>query len=206
MPHNRIQTLKKMKKVLFISSRPIFPIVSGDRIRIAQQLEFLVKRYIVDVVYLCELPTKEETSSFLPQVNTVRQFVVPRWKCYLQTIRFLFNSLPLQVNYYFNSGVANYIKQHAIEYDIVFCIGIRTAEYARYLVGPARYIDFVDAVSMNYEKAERKARGLKRLIYSIDSKRCKRYEHLLIAAFEKCAIISDIDKNYILKCEKKYIQ
>lgn len=44
-----------MKKVLFISSRPIYPVIGGDQIRTSQQLEYLVQRYIVDVTSLFDL-------------------------------------------------------------------------------------------------------------------------------------------------------
>ena len=32
-----------MKKALFISSRPIYPIIGGDQIRTAQQLDYLLQ-------------------------------------------------------------------------------------------------------------------------------------------------------------------
>lgn len=195
-----------MDKVLFISSRTIYPIIAGYRIRAAQQLDFLVQRYCVDVVYITDIPCEDLTIKHVPQVNAVKQFVVPRWLCYLQTLRSFFNSLPLQVNYYYNSAVKDYIRQHSEEYDIIFCNNIRTAEYARSIIGPTRYIDFVDAISMNYEKAVYKAHGFKRLIYKIDGKRCKRYEQTLLKDFDGCAIISDVDKNYMLKCQKEFIQ
>lgn len=39
-----------MKKLLFISSRPIYPIVGGDQIRTAQCLEFLRLYFDVHVI------------------------------------------------------------------------------------------------------------------------------------------------------------
>ena len=194
-----------MKKVLFISSRPIYPLLGGDRIRTAQQLEFLTHRYCVDVIYMTETPCEDMVDKYLPKVNSVKQFVVSRWLCYFQTLRAIFNSLPLQVNYYYNSSVKEYIYSNVGKYDVIFCNNIRTAEYARSIVGPARYIDFVDAVSMNYEKAIREAHGIKRLIYKYDSKRCRCYEQILLQSFDACAIISDVDKNYILECPSEFI-
>ena len=82
---------------------------------------------------------------------------------------------------------------------IVFCNNIRTAEYVRNAQNIIKYIDFVDAISMNYDKAKQLSHGLKRLIYMIDSKRCLEYEQLIIETFDSCAIISDIDKKYIIK-------
>lgn len=184
-------------KALFISSRPIYPIMGGDQIRTAQQLDFLLQKYDVDVVYLCEKYEGELLRKFVPQIKKTFCFKIPRIKCFIQTLRFLINRLPLQVNYYYNTNVSNYINSHIQEYDLVFCNNIRTAEYVRNAQGIIKVLDFVDAISMNYEKAKKEARGLKRIIYSIDYKRCRRYEQLLLRSFDSCAIISEIDKQYI---------
>ena len=132
-----------MKKVLFISSRPIYPVIGGDQIRTSQQLEYLVQRYIVDVIYLSEHVLEDQTKKYLPSVRNAQNII--------------------------------------------------------------KYIDFVDAISMNYDKAKQLSHGLKRLIYMIDSKRCLEYEQLIIETFDSCAIISDIDKKYIIKCQQKFM-
>lgn len=189
------------KKVLFISSRPIYPIVSGNQIRTAQQLEYLLQRYEVDVVYQSLNKGKDDKllQDNVPAVRKVIGFRISKWLYYLQTLRFLFNGLPLQVNYYYNRTMKKYIDSCILEYDIVFCNNIRTAEYVRKRADILKIIDFVDAISMNYEKAKSKAHGLQKIIYMIDYKRCKKYERKVLHSFDSCAIISEIDKQYILK-------
>lgn len=187
-----------MQKVLFISSRPLFPIVGGDQIRTVQQLEFLLQRYRVDVLYLTESKERDVTKEHLPAVGNVFCFHILKWRCYWQTLRFLFNAKPLQVNYYHNKRTQRFVAAHLDEYDMVFCNNIRTAEYVRWAKGVRKYIDFVDAISMNYTKAQHKARGLKKLIYKIDGRRCARYEQQVIRDFDNCAIISEVDKQYLL--------
>ena len=192
-----------MERILFISSRPIYPIVGGDQIRTAQQLNFLVQHYEVDVLYLSEHSDGEDlVKQNIPSVNKVICFKLSRLRSYIHTLCFLFNRLPLQVNYYYDSKVAQYVKSHRAEYDLIFCNNIRTAEYARRIKGVRKAIDFVDAISMNYEKAMKHAHGLKKLIYAIDYKRCKRYEQCILSSFDNCAIISEVDKQYILKCQQ----
>lgn len=193
-----------MQKVLFLSSRPIYPIMGGDQIRAAQQLEFLVQRYKVDVIYQAEyfVEQEEPVSKYQPSINKAVCFSLPKWKSYLHTLRFLCNRLPLQVNYYYDSRIKRYIEAHCSEYDFVFCNNIRTAEYVRKLEGVKRVIDFVDAISMNYEKAQKQAHGFKRLIYAIDHKRCLHYEQEIFSSFDRCAIISEVDKQYILRCQQ----
>lgn len=193
-----------MKKVLFISSRPIFPITGGDQIRTAQQLEYLSKKYKVDVIYIKTSQIIDKTKEYQPNVHNVYDIYIPTYKCYFQTLRFLFNKLPLQVNYYYNYHIADFINKQINKYDIVFCNNIRTAEYVINHVGIYKCMDFVDAISMNYEKAKQVAKGIKKLIYSIDYKRTKIYEQKVLQHFDRCAVISNVDQNYLLECHTKY--
>lgn len=188
-----------MKKLLFISSRPIYPIIGGDQIRTAQQLEYLCTKYEVCVLYQTEMQTNMRFDKYLPSISQEKCFYVPKWLSYLRTLRFLSNRLPLQVNYYYDKAMKRYIDLHLSEYDIVFCNNIRTAEYVRKASKVVKIIDFVDAISMNYEKAKRKAKGLKKLIYEIDYRRCRQYERQVLKDFDRCATISEIDRQYILK-------
>ena len=185
-----------MKKALFISSRPIYPIICGGQIRTEQQLEFLSRKFDVDVVFISDIKDPE-TDKYYRYAKSVIYFYRSKLTCLLGTMKFVFNSLPLQVNYFKDSKLLSYVNDVAVEYDVIFCNNIRTAEYARLVKGPKKIIDFVDAISMNYDKARKHTRGLKRIIYNLDYRRCRRYEHIILSEFDACAIISEIDKQYI---------
>lgn len=190
-----------MKRALFISSRPIYPIICGGQIRTEQQLEFLSKKYDVDIVFISDV--KEPIiQDYLEHAKSVKPFYRSKLKCILGTVKFIFNTLPLQVNYYYDNNMKKHIESVISNYDLVFCNNIRTAEYVRKLSGPKKVIDFVDAISMNYDKARKHTKGIKRLIYEIDFRRCKSYESLLLKAFDGSIIISEIDKKYIESCQK----
>ncbi len=192
------------KRALFISSRPIYPVVDGYRIRTAQQLEFLAGRYDVDVVYLHELKKDDVTRQHLPAVGNVVCFHMPKYRNCLSALSFLFNPLPLQVNFYYSRKMWRFIKNHITEYDLVFCNNIRTAEYVRKEKDIRKYIDFVDAISMNYEKAKEVAHGMRKIIYAIEYERCKKYEQKVLNEFG-CAVISEIDRRYILGKRQKQL-
>lgn len=190
-----------MKRALFISSRPIYPIIGGGQIRTEQQLEFLSRKYDVDVVFISDVK-KPVIQDYYKFAKTVKTFYRSKLKCLLGTAKFIFNDLPLQVNYYYDKNLKKYIQSTITDYDLVFCNNIRTAEFVRAIKGPKRIIDFVDAISMNYDKARKLSRGLKHLIYEIDFHRVKSYESKLVKEFEGCSIISEVDKNYIESCQK----
>lgn len=190
------------KRLLFISSRPLYPIIGGDQIRTIQQLNFLIKKFNVDVLFISPDNDGIINNKEIFGVNNVFCYKVGKLKSIFQTLRFLINDLPLQVNYYYNRSIAQKIDSIISDYDCIFCNNIRTAEYVRKKIGTKKYLDFVDAISMNYDKARHEAKGIKKLIYEIDFKRCKSYEQKCLESFDSCAIISDIDKKYILSCQK----
>lgn len=189
-------------RILFISSRPLYPIIGGDQIRTVQQLDFLKERFQVDILYI----TPDDKDLIIEKsendINTIYRFQVGKFKSFIQTLRFLFNKLPLQVNYYYNNKIAKTIDTIIENYEFVFCNNIRTAEYVRGKAGVVKYLDFVDAISMNYDKARHKAKGLKRMIYEIDYRRCRAYEKLCLESFDGCAVISEVDNKYISQWQK----
>lgn len=191
-----------MKKALFVSSRELFPLIGGEKIRTAQSLKFLSNLYQVDVI--CESERKEYDLGFLKKhINKYYHFFVPKYKHYLWTTRFLFNHDPLQVNYYYSKEIQKKVDQIINEYDIVFCNNIRTTKYFLRHSKPVRYIDFVDSIAMNYERAKIESKGLKKIIYTIDASRCAKYEKYLYKLFNRCSVISEVDRDFILKHENK---
>lgn len=184
-----------MKKALFISSKRIYPIICGGQIRTEQQLEFLSKIYDVDVVFISELKNPE-IEPYYCFAKKVTYFYRPGFKCVLGTLRFLFNKFPLQVNYFYDKQMKAYIDKVANDYDLIFCNNIRTTEFVRDLKNK-KIVDFVDAISMNYEKAKNHSSGVKKIIYNIDFHRCKSYEKKILEEFNSYSIISEIDKQYI---------
>lgn len=185
------------KKLLFISSRPIFPIIGGDQIRTKQQLELLCEHFEVDVLYMTNPGDTVDLKKYMHGIGRVFKVIVPRYKHLLQTLGFFFNTKPLQVNYYRSKKVINLIKRIEGDYDVFFCNNIRTADYVKSCKG-MKLLDFVDAISMNYDKARHESTGIKKIIYNIDYKRCKLYEKKCLKIFDACAVISEVDKKYIL--------
>lgn len=186
-----------MKKALFISSRLLYPLIGGEKIRTAQTLRHLSQLYKVDVI--CESEEKNYTLGPLEKcINKYYHFYIPKFKHYLWTLNFLLNKDPLQVNYYYSKDIQKLIDSIIDEYDIIFCNNIRTTKYVINHPKVVRYVDFVDSIAMNYQRAKKESKGLKKIIYTIDAKRCTDYERFIYKTFDRCSVISDIDRNYIL--------
>lgn len=185
------------KKALFIFPRPIFPIIGGDQIRAYQQLSFLMESYDVFLVYLSEEQQSDNcVLQYLPNLLGSKCFRQSRLTSFMKMGKTVFNRLPLQVNYYTNKRLANFVKEHYKEYDVVFSGNPRVAEH---VVGLPikKLLDFVDAASMNCLNAKSKAHGLKKIFYSIDYHLMKLYERKMLNVFDSCAIISEVDKKFL---------
>lgn len=188
------------KKLLFIFPRPPYPCVGGDKLRMYQNIIFLSKHYTIDIVFINDEITKDENIKELKKyAGNVINFDVSKTKCYLNTIIGFFSKKPLQVHYYYHKKVKNWIDKNINNYDYVFCTTIRTTEYIKEKK-ISKIVDFVDAISLNYQKAIKKSGfGIWKLMYKIDSKRLPIYEKSILPFFNKKIIISKIDKSFILK-------
>ena len=184
-----------MKRALFISSRELWPVSDGSKIRTVQQLEFLAQTYQVDLLVESACPKRDvgRLSSYVREYHHIQR---SKLSSILGTLRFLFNNRPLQVNYYYDSDMQSYVSRYAADYDLIFCNNIRTAEYVLRLdpaKRPVCVLDYVDAISMNYAGAVDHASGLFKWIYRIDSKRCAAYEKEMLHYFDHVMAISQKD-------------
>lgn len=105
-----------MKKLLFISSRPIYPIVGGDQIRTAQCLEFLRLYFDVHVIII----GSDENLSKPDNYGSYKYFQNSKLQHLFQALNFVLNDLPIQVNYYYNKKVQKYIDSIIHSFDVVF--------------------------------------------------------------------------------------
>lgn len=187
------------KRILVISSKRPFPVQDGASIRTSQMIRMLSQIFEVDLVYTCN-PYKTfadltELRCFCRQIS---EFLEPNWKCVLRALLGFFKSRPLQCSYFYSPRMMSYIQEHLSLYDYVFCNNIRTVPYVD---GSKcnKIIDYVDAISMNYIGASLKANWIWRLVYKFEANRLISYENKVLKSFDKFIIISDVDRQFILR-------
>ena len=187
-----------MKKLLFLCSRSPYPLVGGDKIRMFNSLKMLSEQYCVDLLFINDKPISSSTKEVLSKYcNEIYPFVVTKTSHIFKTFIGLFsNTKPLQVNYYYDKKIQNWVDRNINNYDAVYCNHIRTTEYVRNH-SIIKIVDFVDSIAMNYEKACKTSSGFWKIIYKIEKNRVKSYEKEIAREFDKRIIISDVDKSYI---------
>lgn len=190
--------MSKKKKMLFISSKKPFPIQDGAAIRTMQMYRMLSEFFDIDMVYCSN---DKQACNVIPEntfnIKRCNSFYVPKWKSLIQTAIALFSKTPLQCAYFFSKKMDKFIKSRIDSYDYVFCNNLRTSIYVLKGAKCDRWIDFVDAISMNYNGAASKKHFPINLLYKEESRRLLNMEIRIASNFNKALIISDIDLGYI---------
>jgi glycosyltransferase involved in cell wall biosynthesis len=188
-----------MQRILVISTKPPYPLFHGTAIAVYQRIEHLSILYnTVDLLYMTSNFDAKVDQNMSLLCDNIFCFKINKLQAFLNVaIGFFVNKKPLQVNYYFFSKIKKWIDVNICNYDLVYCNNIRTAEYVlTKKIG--KIMDFVDALSMNFERSVDNRRGLWYFLSKIDSVRCLKYEQKILEEFDKCFIISEIDKAYIM--------
>lgn len=193
-------TDNRKKRVLCIAVRNPYPVSGGDQVRLAQQLELLTALYDVDLLYITHDRNVTPATENLPALRSEHAFYIPRWRRYLQALRFVTNRLPISVNHHTNRRVCRTAARMARgnAYDILFVNTPLAAVYARGVDIPIRLMDAVDSFAMNSANGLRKTRTpFRKLWYTIQTPRLLRFEKECLRQFDRLSFISEIDRHYV---------
>lgn len=186
--------------------RPPYPLKSGAEIRMFNNIKMLSEKYSLDLIFINNQKTDQNQICYLKQFcENVINFDFKKTEFIKNTIRgLIFNKKPLQVNYYYFFEIQKWVDNNFRNYDLIFCNHIRTAEYFKNKT-VIKIIDYVDAMSMNYEKAYQNSKGFWKFIYWLEKGRISKYELEVSEKFDKKIIISNVDKEFLLKNGAKQV-
>ncbi|SFR87463.1 sugar transferase, PEP-CTERM/EpsH1 system associated [Halomicrobium zhouii] len=180
-----------MARILFLCSRPPYPPVDGARVRMYNLATLLAEDHDVDVVAISKGGESERPDN---EFKRYKVFTEHWSRFYARGIRSLLSSDPLQCGAYFSTDMKRWVDRHVDEYDLVYCTHLATAKYATD-TDQKKVIDFVDAVSKNFEEFVDDSSYPWRLIYRIESRRVGRYEQTVSSLFDACFITTKTDRS-----------
>lgn len=187
-----------MKKILIISPRIPYPPVGGDKLLIFNQIKYLSNIYDIDLLYIDNgKKNKDSIKELKKYCNNVINFNYKKPSFFLNVFNGLMSNKPLQVHYFFFKEIKKWITQNYQKYDLIYNYHIRTAEYIKDLNIP-KIINLVDAISLNYQRAQDSGSGIWNLIYNIEKKRVLPYELECIEEFDKSFLVSNYDVDYLI--------
>lgn len=192
------------KKILYITTRLPWPIIGGDRVRMYNILKQLKKRgYNITVVSLVtEDDNIEEAFKHTEFFSKLIPIKYNKKLAYIHAAKALFNDKPFIVEYFYNSKMQKVIDNLLKEdnFDIISGYMIRIAPYLEKHCNKNVIIDFVDAISMMYERRVKNVKSIfDKIKIGIEYLKVKNYEKKCAKIFKMQTVISQIDKFYIEK-------
>lgn len=186
-----------MQKILFLSYKPIFPAESGYPIRAFNIAKSLTKKYEVDLLFLTdETPHTRHIRELKTIFHKVFFFPFPKTRFIFNGLMGITSPLPLQVEYFYNHMVRDWVKEHYQNYDLLFCSTIRTMEYARGLE-VRKVVDLIDDLTLAYGEFSPLAPPHLKIAYFVDWLRVKRYHRNILPQFERIFITSKFDADHL---------
>lgn len=196
------------KKILYLTTRLPYPTIGGDRLRMYNLLKQLKQLgHDITVVSLItddeNLEDVKQHDEFFTNLVTIR---FDKKLAYLNAVKAVFNDRPFIVQYFYSNAmqreVDRLIKEN--DFDVITGYMIRIAPYLEKYRSKNIIIDFVDAVSMMYERRIQTVNSLwDKFKIGIEFLKVKNYEKKCCKIFKTQTVISKFDKEYIEKFATK---
>jgi glycosyltransferase involved in cell wall biosynthesis len=188
-----------VKKMLFLSTRPPFPPIGGEKIRPYNFIKYLRRDYEIKVLCFTE-DDKESKAARENKFDDIELEMIslPRIKSYFQTALGLFTNKPLELVYYASSLMQKAVSRQLNigKYDLVFCHLLRMAHFVENCK-TKKVLDLCDALTLRYAVSSGYRKGIFKLIEGIESKRLAIYEPAIIKKFDLALISSSRDKDFL---------
>lgn len=187
----------KRKTILLLTSRLPYPPIGGDKLKNYYLVKILSKHYDINLVTMTDEVLDEETKSFLDQhVKEYKIFTKTKFAFARNIVRTIFNSFPLQVDYYYFSDVQRYISQISKDVDLVLATLIRTSRYGINLQKP-KIFDMADSLGQNYQRSISNVESLLwKYIYKYESKHMLAYESYTIKNYDMTFMFNQKEIDY----------
>lgn len=196
------------KKILYLTTRLPFPTIGGDKLRMFNILKQLKKQG--HKITLVSLVTTDDDLEACYKNNEFFDELIPvnfdKKLAYLNAVKAVFNDKPFIVEYFYSKAMQKVVDRLIKEnnFDIITGYMIRIAPYLEKHKDKNIIIDFVDAVSMMYERRIKNVQSIwDKFKIGIEYLKVKNYEKKCTKIFKMQTVISQTDKDFIEQFAKK---
>ena len=168
-----------MKKILVVTTKPPFPLFSGDRLRIYNISKHLSKKNKVDLIYTGSKEKFKKKINFINKLIFIRTNIIKR---IFYTLFFLLKGKPLQVGFFFSQEMKKKIYSIYENYDCIIFHLIRASEFLPKNYKGTTVLEMTDLISENYLQLFKKFSFFNplRYLYFIEKILLKNYEKKLL--------------------------
>lgn len=196
-------------RLLFLCGRSPLPATDGTKEHIRSALAALAPHWRIDLVIISREKVNHETEDDLRKLSggAVSIFYLPGWLGAIKSAWGILAKPPLQSAFFYLKRVQKKIDETSHNYQAFYCHTLRLAPYFIKAQEPGIakrvFLDFNDAISLNYSIASSEVKGVWRLLYGIEKKRLIRYETLLLDYFSHYSLLTRRDHGWMLENWKK---
>ena len=190
-----------MKRILVITSREIFPIWGGDRLRIFNICKHLSKTHILDLVSLTD--NKNFNYKNCPELTEVfknsHSIYHSHKKAIANVLTGFWKPRSVQEYFYKNKELFKHIDSVKSNYDFVLCHLFRMEQYLHGFPEEQCVVELTDSLAMNYNRLRlNHLHSLLETLYFLEKKKVLKREVQIVNKYPKCCIISQNDKDYLV--------
>jgi sugar transferase (PEP-CTERM/EpsH1 system associated) len=189
-------------KILMITEKFPFPPVDGVKLKVYHMLKGLSKRHTIVLLSFTE-PDESidfgDVKSFCEHIELVtknkRNFLVPR------VILNIFEREPFSLKLFDSPEMRGKIRNNLVHgnFDIVHLDMANTAQFFDLFGHIPTFIDPHDSITLNLRRRVRLERNLMIKFYQyIQLRKWENYERTMYSGFDKCFVVSDVDKQTLL--------
>jgi glycosyltransferase involved in cell wall biosynthesis len=192
-------TCFRMKKKSLLAIFPQLPLpeFAGDRQKVNNLIKIFNKHFNLHVVIISRQKPTTADNEFL-ELHSQSYIVLhlTKLKIFINLIRGIFTSQPLQVSFFYNTFFQTIINKKAKNVDEIFCNLIRVAKYGEHFPRK-KYIDIVDSLSINYKRlSENVPSVFWKFLYTLEYKRLALYEEKVIEKFKTSYLVNHTEYEY----------
>ena len=131
--------------------------------------------------------------------TNIERIYMPRWHSWINCLRSLPSSTPLQVAYFHNRTLKKRAEELMPAHDAVFAHLIRAGDMIQNSNIP-KFLEMTDAISLNYTRIRSTTsslRDFRTIVFSIEAMRLRQYERKIVQKFDHCFLVSEVDKRFL---------
>ena len=180
-----------------MASRFPYPLEKGDKLRLFHQIKALNTQH---EVVLCSLHQEEVDAESYEQVakfcHKIYLFRFKKIDILLNFITGFFSKTPFSVLYFTHSFLQKKINRVIAQEqpDHIYCQLIRCAEYVKHISSIPKTLDYMDDFSTIMMRRANSSWGIKKWLFSKESKKIFDYQQTIQSYFDNQLIISTADQ------------
>lgn len=173
------------KKLLILISRCPWPLNSGGRVATYGTLKVLEKYYELYLVIVEDGPIDDGQRQAMREISKEAHFFSNSKTTHrFRTLQALFNSEPLQVNYFYSRKVQRVVDELLTKVDLTYVFMTRMTKYLRNSKIKGIF-NAIDSMYLNYQNSVNETRSwLWKMIYRFEIKRLFDYEKSCVEKFD----------------------